>query len=517
MMANLERFSKINSTVTVGLEPELVDVEVDAGSGIPSLIIVGLPGKAVEESKERVRLAIKNSGFSFPQKKIVVNLAPADVKKEGPIYDLPIAVGVLSAGGFIAQEKTAEMIFMGELSLDGAIKPVKGVIQAAILAKKLNFPLVIPFDNLAEASLIPKIKILAVKNIKELLDKLMDENFVFDETKKIVLKADEDFGDLDFANIVGQAQAKRAFEISASGGHNILLDGSPGGGKTLLSRAMVSILPPLNEQEALDLTKIYSVAGLLTADQPIVTRRPFRSPHHTTSSVAIIGGGSYPKPGEVSLAHRGVLFLDEFPEFPRSVLEALRQPLEDRVVTVSRAQATLKLPADFILVAAQNPCPCGYLGDPKHECNCPMNKIIAYKRRVSGPLLDRIDLHLKVGPLEKNPISSVSVAESSRIVAKRVTKAREIQEKRSLKLFKRSKLNSNLSKADLEKVAALRDDSRKFLEDAAESLGFSMRSLIKVWRVGRTIADLSGDDMISPSHIAEALGYRNQKEESYGI
>lgn len=513
----MEKLSKILSFAVSGLDPFLVEVEVDAGAGIPSLIIVGLPDKAVDESKERVRLAIKNSGFSFPQKKIVINLAPADIKKEGPIYDLPIAIGVLVSGGFLPQEKIENIIFTGELSLSGEIRSVKGVVQAAILAKKLSIPLVVPRANFDEASLIPGIEILAVKNIKETAEKLLDENFKFHKTSKIKIKPKTDQGDYDFADIVGQAQAKRAFEISASGGHNVLLEGPPGGGKTLLSKSMVSILPPLDEEEALELTKIYSVAGLLSPEHPIITERPFRSPHHTTSSVAVIGGGSYPKPGEVSLAHRGVLFLDEFPEFPRSVLEALRQPLEDKIVTVSRAQATLQLPADFILIAALNPCPCGFLGDPKHDCTCPMNKVLSYRRKISGPLLDRIDLHLKVGALGRRPISSGAKEESSQMILKRVIEARAVQERRSRKFFKHNKLNSALSKKELEKSAPLNAESQKFLETAAENLGFSMRSLVKIWRVSRTIADLGGSAMIEPNHIAEALGYRSNKENLYEI
>lgn len=513
----MSELSKINSVVTVGLEPELVEVEVDAGAGIPSLVIVGLPDKAVEESKERVRLSIKNSGFSFPQKKIVINLAPADVKKEGPLYDLPIAMGVLCSGGFIDREKIKDIIFLGELSLAGDIKPVKGVIQAAILAKKTNMPLVVPEDNYQEASLIPGIKVLPACKISLLLEKLLDENFQFEQTKKIKLEPKNFAEEFDFSNIVGQFQAKRVLEISASGGHNVLFSGSPGAGKTLLARSMISILPPLTEEEALELTKIYSISGMLSSQNPIVGDRPFRSPHHTTSSVAIIGGGGVPKPGEVSLAHRGVLFLDEFPEFPRSVLEALRQPLEDGFVTISRAQGTLKLPANFILVGAQNPCPCGYLGDPKHECVCPMNKVISYRRRISGPLLDRIDLHLKVGPLERGSLTEKKKAEPSRAVLERVSASRVLQEKRSQKILRKSKLNSTLSKSELEKIAPLEPRLENFLNDASEKLGLSMRSLIKVWRVALTISDLAGEEKVNMDHLAEALSYRQSQDQSYGL
>ncbi|OQA52976.1 MAG: Competence protein ComM [candidate division WS2 bacterium ADurb.Bin280] len=512
----MSELSKINSVVAVGLEPELVEVEVDSGAGIPSLVVVGLPDKAVEESKERVRLAIKNSGFSFPQKKIVVNLAPADVKKEGPLYDLPIAMGVLSSGGFIDFEKIKNIIFLGELSLSGEVKPVKSVVQAAILAKRKDMPLVVPKDNFLEASLIPGIRVLSISHIKELLEKILSDDQPFEKTQKIKLDEADYDEEFDFANIVGQHQAKRVLEISSAGGHNILFSGSPGAGKTLLARSMISILPPLTEEEALELTKIYSVAGMLSKLNPIVKTRPFRSPHHTTSPVAIIGGGSNPRPGEVSLSHRGVLFLDELPEFPRSVLEALRQPLEDGFVTISRAQGTLKLPADFILVAAQNPCPCGYLGDPKHECTCPMNKVLSYKRKISGPLLDRIDLHLNVGPIDKGSLKQKTTAESSREVSKRIIKTRIIQLERAKKLSKSGKLNSVLSKKDLEEVAPLDSSCELFLESAGEKLALSMRSLIKVWRVALTISDLSGEQKIKKEHLAEALGYRHKQDAIYG-
>ncbi len=513
----MSKLSKVYSIFTHSLDANLVEVEVDVGAGIPSLIIVGLPDKSVEEAKERVKLAIRNSGLDFPDKKIIVNLAPADQKKEGPLYDLPIAIGILAATGMIDGEKLKKTILLGELSLSGEIKPVRAVIQAAELAKNKNYNLIIPSQNLMEAGLIEGVNVYAPENLQELFKSLETKKEIFSKTKKPKIPYLDDFGEYDFSNIVGQFMAKRALEIAAAGAHNILFFGSPGGGKTLLSKSIVSILPELNEQEMLEVTKIYSVAGMLSSDKPIINCRPFLSPHHTTSPVAIIGGGTNPKPGSVSLAHKGVLFLDEFPEFPRSVLEALRQPLEDRVVTISRAQGSITYPADFMLVASENPCPCGYYGDPKRECTCSTTQIIAYHKKISGPMLDRIDLHLEVEKIPLKTIKSKSKEEPSSEVRRRVSSARNIALSRAQKLLNKPKLNSALSRQDLLKVAPLDSACEKLLEDACDKLDLSMRQFLKLQKIARTIADLEGATNISISHLSEALQYRSKKGERGGI
>lgn len=506
--------SKIFTSATYGIDAFLIEVETNVEKNVPNFTIVGLPDNAVKESKERVITAIKNCGFEFPARRITINLAPADIKKEGSSFDLPIAIGILSANENVSSSFLEDSIFLGELALDGKLRHVRGALPISVEARKKGIKrIILPVEAAMEASIVDDIEVYGLSSLSEVVAFLNGDL----QLNRTITNKDELFSrinkyHLDFSDVKGQENVKRALEVAAAGAHNIIMIGPPGSGKTMLAKRFPSILPPMTFDEALETTKIHSIAGILPKDSALVTERPFRNPHHTVSDAALVGGGSFPRPGEVSYAHHGVLFLDELPEFKKNVLEVLRQPLEDARVTVSRSKLSLEFPANFMLAAAMNPCPCGYFTDPSKDCTCTPPQIQRYMAKISGPLLDRIDIHIEVPAVKFKELSSKGDSEHSAAIRERVIAAREIQLKR-FKEIKHIYNNGDMGSKEVRMYCKLDSTGEELLKMAMTKLGFSARAYDRILKVSRTIADLEKSDNIKPQHLSEAIQYRSLDRE----